>query len=377
MVLTGVGQVGHEPVVDLRTGDDPAGRGAVLAGIPEAERLEVLDDGLHVGVVEHDHRRLAAELEVEPLDPVRGDLGDVLAGVGVAGDRDHPDLGVADERIADRRARPGDDVEDAGRQDVGGDLAEDEGRQRRSRRWLEDDRVARREGRADLPAGHHDRVVPRRDRGDHADRLAPDHRGQAGRVLVDGLAFHHPRAAGEEAQVVDDDRDLVDRGADRLAGVLRLEATELVGTRLDPVGELQQHEAALGRGGVLPRLERGRRGVRGPIHVLRVRRLDPGDDRAVGRVLDVEQLSRRRVHPLAADELLVGLDALGDVGHGSVPPGRSDPFGMIGFRIVLRRRNASRPVGRTAISRRAGRTGGAGTPPRRSRRWPGASGAHR
>ncbi len=252
-----------------------------------------------------------------------------------------------------------------------------EGRQRGSGRRLEDDRVARREGRTDLPAGHHDRVVPRRDRGDHADRLTADHRGQAGRVLVDGLAFHHPGATGEEPQVVDDDGDLVDRGADRLAGVLRLEATELVGARLDPVGELEQHEAALGRGGVLPRLERGRRGVGGPIHVLRVRRLDPGDDRAVGRVLDVEQLSRRRVHPLAADELLVGLDALGDVGHGSVPPGHSDRLGMIGFRIVLRGRNASRPVGRTAISRREGRTGGAGTPPRRSRRWPGASGAHR
>ena len=103
MVLTALGQVGHEPVVDLRTGDDPAGRGAVLTGIPEAERLEVLDDRLHVGVVEHDDRRLAAELEVEPLDPVGGDPGDVLAGVGVAGDRDHPDLRVADERVADRR----------------------------------------------------------------------------------------------------------------------------------------------------------------------------------------------------------------------------------------------------------------------------------
>ena len=60
----------------------------------------------------------------------------------------------------------------------------------------------------------------------------------AGHVLVGGLAFHDPRAAGEEAEVVDDDRDLVDRGADRLAGVLRLETTELVGARLEGVGEL-------------------------------------------------------------------------------------------------------------------------------------------
>ncbi len=104
MVLDGVGEVRHELVVDLRAGDDPAGRGAVLAGVPEAEGLEVLDDGFHVGVVEDDDRRLATELEMEPLDPVRSDLGDVLAGVGVAGDRDHRDLRMADE--VDRRWPP-------------------------------------------------------------------------------------------------------------------------------------------------------------------------------------------------------------------------------------------------------------------------------
>ncbi len=124
--LDRIGQVGHEPVVDLRAGDDPAGSRAILTGIPEAEGLEVLDDGFHVGVVEDDHRRLAAELEVDALDAIGGDLGDVLAGVGVAGDRDHPDLRMADERVADRGAGAGDDVEDAGRQDVGGDLGEDE-----------------------------------------------------------------------------------------------------------------------------------------------------------------------------------------------------------------------------------------------------------
>ena len=136
-------------------------------------------------------------------------------------------------------------------------------------------------------------------------------------VLVGGLAFHDARGAGEEAQVVDDDRDLVDRRADRLAGVLRLEAAELVGTRLDGVGELEQHPAALGRGRVLPGLERGRGGVRGAIDVLGAGRLDLGDDLAVGGVLDIERLARRRIDPFAPDELLIRLDALEDVGHRS------------------------------------------------------------
>ena len=228
-----------------------------------------------------------------------------------------PTFGCADERVADRRARAGDDVEHAGRQDLGRDLGQDQGGQRGPCRRLEDDRVAGRERRSDLPAGHHDRVVPRGDRGDHADRLAPDHRGVAVHVLVGRLALHHPRGAGEEAQVVDDDRDLVDRGADRLAGVLRLEAAELVGARLDGVGELEEHAAALGGGRVLPGLEGGRGGVRGTIDVLGAGCLDLGDDLAVGRVLDIERLARRRIDPFAPDELLIGLDALEDVGHRS------------------------------------------------------------
>ena len=57
----------------------------------------------------------------------------------------------------------------------GGELGQRERGQRRHRRGLEHDRVARRERRAQLPDRHHQRVVPRRDLADDADRLAPDH----------------------------------------------------------------------------------------------------------------------------------------------------------------------------------------------------------
>ena len=75
-----VGQGGDEPVVDGRAGDHAAGRGAVLAAVPVAGRLDDLGRELDVGVVEHDHRGLAAQLEVQPLHGSRRDLGDVLAG---------------------------------------------------------------------------------------------------------------------------------------------------------------------------------------------------------------------------------------------------------------------------------------------------------
>ncbi len=284
-------------------------------GVPVAPQLDRLGDRVEVGVVEDDDRRLATELEVQPLDLVGGDPCDVLAGVRVAGHRHHPDLGVADERVADDRAAAGDHVEHARRQDVGRDLGQDQRRQRGPDGRLEDDRVAGREGRADLPAGHHDRVVPRRDGRDHAHRFAADERGVAFHVLVRGLALEQARGAREEPQVVDHDRDLVDRGGDRLAGVLRLEATQLVGPCLDGIGELEERQAALLRRGLAPGLEGRLGGVRGAVDVLGARRLDPGDDLLVGRVLDVDRLARGGVDPLAVDELLVRLDAFRDVGH--------------------------------------------------------------
>ena len=147
-----VGQLRDERVVDVGPGDDPGRRGAVLAAVPVAGRLERLGREVEVGVVEDHDRRLAAELEVEPLHGPGRDLGDPLAGRGVAGDRDHPDLGVADELVADRRARARQDVDDAGRQVLGEDLGEAQRGQRRPDRRLEDDRVAGRERRPELPA---------------------------------------------------------------------------------------------------------------------------------------------------------------------------------------------------------------------------------
>ena len=230
---------------------------------------------------------------------------------------------VPDERVADRLAAAGDDVEDAGREDVGGDLGEDERGERGPDRRLEHDRVASRERRADLPAGHVERVVPRRDRGHDADRIAADERRVAGEVLVGGLALHHPGRAREEAQVVDHRRDLVDGRADRLAAVAALESAELVRAGLDRVGELQEHEApVLGRA-VLPRLEcgRGRRRPRGR----RPRAPMPAPRRSAGRSAGLTTLA---VSPLAlstqaaADELLVAARRRERIGHLILPSGR-------------------------------------------------------
>ena len=85
----GGGEVGDELVVDLAAGIDAAGGGAVLPGIVVAEDAHALDDGVDVGIVEDDDRRLAAELEMGALDRLRRRGQHLLAGGDVAGERDH------------------------------------------------------------------------------------------------------------------------------------------------------------------------------------------------------------------------------------------------------------------------------------------------
>ena len=161
----------------------------------------------------------------------------------------------------------------------------------------------------------------------------------AGQELVRGEAVHHPRRAGEEPEEIGADGDLVDRGADRLAGVRRLEPAELVGVRLEGIGDLEQDQAAILRRRLAPGLERLVGGLDRPVDVLVGGRRHLGDHLAVGRVLDVERLARRGVDELAADELLVGLDALDDVGH----------VGGLLLRRV-RRRLASAECGRRRVA---------------------------
>ena len=70
-------------------------------------------------------RVLAAELEVDVLEVVRGRLQHRDAGLARAGERDHGDVGVADEPVADVAPAAVDDVDDAGR-DAGLDEQLDE-----------------------------------------------------------------------------------------------------------------------------------------------------------------------------------------------------------------------------------------------------------
>ena len=284
------GPVGHrrqELVVHAVRHQDAGSGGAVLPGVEVATQRDALGGGPEVGVVEDEDGCVAAELEVDPLQVRCRRLGDLGPGADRAGDGDH--LG---DRV--RHQHPSgvpvtaDDVEDTGREELLAQLGEHRGGRGRGVARLEDDGVAGGQRGGDLPHHHRQRVVPGSDLADHPDGLPPDERGVVAEVLPRRLALEHPGGAGEEPQVVDRDRHLLGaRDVQRFAGVAALGLDELLGPRLQRVGDAEEREGPLLRGGVAPALEGALRRGAGAVEVLAARQRRLRVDPAGGRVHDV------------------------------------------------------------------------------------------
>src|SRR4051812_25565511 len=101
-----------ELVVAGPGGEDAGLSGAGLTVVHQARHQEVLELGVDVDVVEEDRRRLAAELERDPLDLLAADRADPLARRRRSGEADLVDAGMRNEVLA-RLAGSGDDVDDA------------------------------------------------------------------------------------------------------------------------------------------------------------------------------------------------------------------------------------------------------------------------
>ena len=98
---------------------------------------------------------------------------------------------------------------------------------------LQHDRVAGRERGRDLPRRHQQRIIPRRDRADHAERLAQHQVHDAGFGVGDA-AVDLVDALGHELIVsTTAGRSIDDHVGDRLAHVERLEHRELLGVLVD------------------------------------------------------------------------------------------------------------------------------------------------
>ena len=156
----------HEPVVDRFLHQRAARAGADLALVEREhgkafERLveEVVVGVHHVG--EEDVRRLAAQLQRHRDDVVGGVLHDQPPGGRLAGEGDLGDALVLGQRLAGLDAEAVDDVDHAGRQQVGDQLHHDQDAERRLLGRLEHHAIAGGERRRELPGRHQDREVPR------------------------------------------------------------------------------------------------------------------------------------------------------------------------------------------------------------------------
>jgi ParB family chromosome partitioning protein len=227
---------------DEVTAGGDAGLALVVPRRPRADHRRLVE----VGVVEHDQRVVAAELERHALELGAGDLGDAPADRAGAGEVDHLGAVVGNEPLADLLVA-GDDIEHPGRQPgVGQQLGDQQAPgQRRLRRRLEDHRVAERQRRGGHAHAEDQREVPRRDHADDADRHALGDAEAAGAVGGEDLADGARGQRGRLVQLVGGAADLVLRLAGDRAGLADDQVGDLVGAGLQRGGGAAQHGGAL------------------------------------------------------------------------------------------------------------------------------------
>ncbi len=302
-----------DEAVEDRLMDQGARRAGTDLALVEGEQSKAFERLVEEGIVlvEHvrheDVGRLAAKLHRLGDQMVRRGVHDLLAGDGLAGERDLGDARIGGDRLADGPSRAGDDIEHAGRQDVGGELGEHQQGERRLGCGLDDGAVARRQRRGDLPRRHQQREVPRDDLADDAERLAE--------MIGDGVgidrrdaAFLRPDAAGEVAEMVDCKRHVGSAGlADRLAIVDRLGKRQQLQIILEPVGDAIENPGALGGRDPCPLILGGVRRIERALDIFRRRQRELGDLGAIDRALVGEILAARRSAPAASDEIIIAV----------------------------------------------------------------------
>jgi hypothetical protein len=173
---------------------------------------------------------------------------------------------------------------------------------------LEQAGVAAGQRRGQLPRGQHQRVVPRDDQANDAERLAHGVVEVGAGRDRDRLALQLGRPARKVPEVVDRHRQVVvTRQPQRLAHVQHLELGQRVGVTFKQLCDAPQELAALGRSDLLP-VALGRRGRRGhgPVDVLAVGRGAAHQRLAGRRVQRLERGAVRGVGPVSADEQLGG-----------------------------------------------------------------------
>ena len=186
--------------------------------------------------------------------------------------------------------------------DLRSELRDPHRSQGRRRVRFQHDSATSRQGRRQLPGRHHQRVVPRHDLADDADRLLQ-------RIKQERTA-DWMRTAGNrrnrscvEAEVLDRLRKLRLHRGDRLADVPRLELGEFLSIGVNRIRERVQESRPLVRRRLRPRsFERSAGGGHRVVHVLRPGHRRPRKRFAGRRLRQFADLARLRLDRLAVDE---------------------------------------------------------------------------
>ncbi len=112
--FTRAGEPFDESVRDALLDQQPARRGATLAIEGVDHEHDGIERAVEIGVLEHDHRVLAAELEMHALQGRRALRHDCGAGRAFADKADRLDGGMLGQRLAGFLADAVDGIEDAG-----------------------------------------------------------------------------------------------------------------------------------------------------------------------------------------------------------------------------------------------------------------------
>ena len=188
--------------MDVAALDGDAGLAGVHHGAPDGGA----GGGVQIGVVQDDHGIFAAEFEDDGKQAIGGGDGDPASGGDAAG-KDQLVDGTGDQMLAGG-TEAGDDLKGTrqpgeffGIQRGGNQALKFEGGLGREFAGLEDDGVAGGEGGKGIGGGNGERVVPRRDDADDAERLqesCPRLKRRAG--LEWGIAGYASTAAAFSAQ---------------------------------------------------------------------------------------------------------------------------------------------------------------------------------
>ena len=293
----------HEIIVDPRSGQHTRGCGAVLPRIEIPRHGHGLRGARDVGVVEHDDRRLPAQLEVHAFQVGARRARHIHPCAHAAGYGRHRRQRVRDQR-GTSLAVATDHVEDSRRQVLGHDLRHQQRGHRGRVRRFEHHCIPGGDGRRPLPHRHQHRVVPRRHLGAHADRFTADERRVPRHVLTGAAPFEDARAAGEEADGVEQHGDLLAaRQREGLARVLTFQRDELVSPGFKGVCDAQQRQAAVLGSGVAPAFEGARGSSACVVDVVRTRHGRTSELFARRRVDQRQRARRSRVATVAIDEV--------------------------------------------------------------------------